>query len=97
MFNLPVTFKVNYGPATVNSVGVVTLDGLEGNVSITASQSGSAYVNPAPDVTQVFYVSSKQGRKLDFLNLVNQVDCVRHQRLPTFGPPRSSFYKRTPS
>jgi hypothetical protein len=66
VFSLPVTFTVNSGPASVNSVGVVTLDGLEGNVSITARQSGSAYVNPAPDVTQVFYVSSKQRQEIRF-------------------------------
>ncbi|MBT5716368.1 MAG: LamG domain-containing protein, partial [Opitutae bacterium] len=66
VFSLPVTFIVNSGPASVNSVGVVTLDGLEGNVSITARQSGSAYVNPAPEVTQVFYVSSKQRQEIRF-------------------------------
>ena len=66
VFNLPVSFVVNYGPASVNSVGLVTLDGLEGNVSITASQSGSAYVNPATPVTQVFFVSSKQRQEIRF-------------------------------
>ncbi|MEJ6622023.1 MAG: hypothetical protein QNL93_08760, partial [Opitutae bacterium] len=66
IFNLPVSFVVNSGPASVNSVGLVTLDGLEGNVSITASQSGSAYVNPATPVTQVFYVSSKQRQEIRF-------------------------------
>ena len=66
IFNLPVSFTVNYGPASVDSVGVVTLDGLEGNVSITASQSGSAYLNPATPVTQVFYVSSKQRQEIRF-------------------------------
>ena len=69
VFNLPVSFVVNSGPASVNSVGVVTLDGMEGNVSITASQSGSAYVNPATPVTQVFYVSSKQRQEIRFPSL----------------------------
>jgi hypothetical protein len=69
VFNLPVSFTVNYGPASVNSVGVVTLDGLEGNVSITASQSGSAYINPATPVTRVFYVSSKQRQEIRFPRL----------------------------
>ena len=69
VFNLPVSFTVNSGPASVNSVGVVTLDGLEGNVSITASQSGSAYINPATPVTRVFYVSSKQRQEIRFPRL----------------------------
>jgi len=66
VFNLPVSFTINYGHANVNSVGIVTLDGLEGNVSITASQSGSAYVHPATPVTQVFNVSSKQRQEIRF-------------------------------
>ena len=66
VFNLPVSFNVVSGPASVNSVGVVTLNGLEGNVTITASQSGSAYVNPAPSVTQTFYVSAKQRQEIRF-------------------------------
>ena len=47
-------------------MGIVTLDGLEGNVSITATQSGSAYVHPAPPVTQVFNISSKQRQEIRF-------------------------------
>jgi hypothetical protein len=66
VFNLPVSFTINYGHANVNSVGIVTLDGLEGNVSITATQSGSAYVHPATPVTQVFNVSSKQRQEIRF-------------------------------
>ncbi|MDA8774178.1 hypothetical protein N9N13_00495, partial [Opitutales bacterium] len=64
--NLPVSFTIISGPASVNSVGIVTLDGLEGNVTIKASQSGSAYVKPAPDVFQSFYVSSKQRQEIRF-------------------------------
>ena len=66
VFNLPVSFEVVSGPASVNTVGVVTLNGLEGNVTITASQSGSAYVNPAPSITQTFYVSAKQRQEIRF-------------------------------
>jgi hypothetical protein len=66
VFNLPVSFEVVSGPASVNTVGVVTLNGLEGNVTITASQSGSAYVNAAPSITQTFYVSAKQRQEIRF-------------------------------
>jgi hypothetical protein len=57
---LPVSFKVDYGPATINSSGLVVLDGVAGEVSITAAQPGSAYFSPAPPVTRVFEVSLKQ-------------------------------------
>jgi hypothetical protein len=66
VFNLPVSFELVSGPASVNTVGVVTLNGLEGNVTITASQSGSAYVNAAPSITQTFYVSAKQRQEIRF-------------------------------
>jgi hypothetical protein len=58
--DLPVSFKVDYGPATINSSGLVVLDGVAGEVSITAAQPGSAYFSPAPPVTRVFEVSPKQ-------------------------------------
>ena len=60
VFNLPVSFSVSSGPATVDSNGVVTLDGVEGNVTIVAAQGGSAYVKPAPVVEYTFVVSHKQ-------------------------------------
>ena len=47
VFTLPVTFTVDYGPASVDAAGVLVLDGMEGNVSITATQSGG-YVKAAP-------------------------------------------------
>jgi len=60
VYNLPVSFKKESGPANVESSGLVTLDGTAGTVTITAAQSGSAYVNPAPPVTISFNISSKQ-------------------------------------
>jgi hypothetical protein len=66
VFSLPVTFTVDYGPATVDASGVVILEGLEGNVSITATQSGSAYVKAAPPVTQIIEISSKQRQEIRF-------------------------------
>ena len=58
--DLPVFFKVDYGPATINSSGIIVLNGVAGEVSITAAQTGSAYYNPATPVTRVFEVSPKQ-------------------------------------
>ena len=57
---LPVTYKVNSGPATINSSGLVILDGTSGLVSITVAQPGSAYFKPASPITRVFAVSEKQ-------------------------------------
>ena len=72
VFNLPVKFTLNHGdPAFVNSVGILTLEGLEGNVTVTATQSGRAYVNPAPPVVRTFYVSSKQRQVIRFPNVGN--------------------------
>jgi hypothetical protein len=63
---LPVAFNVTSGPATINSSGLVTLDGVSGEVSITAVQYGSAYYHPAPPVVRVFDVSSKQRPQIIF-------------------------------
>ena len=56
----------------VNSA-IVTLDGLEGNVTTTATQSGSAYVHPAQPVTQTFFVSSKQRQVIRFPTMIRLV------------------------
>jgi hypothetical protein len=66
VYSLPVTFTVVSGPASVNAAGVLVLDGMEGNVSITATQSGSAYVKAAAPVTQIFEVSSRQRQEIRF-------------------------------
>ena len=47
VFTLPVTFTVDYGPASVDAAGVLVLDGMEGSVSIT-TQSGSACIKWLP-------------------------------------------------
>ena len=64
VYNLPVTFTVDYGPASVDSAGVVTLDGIAAEVKITAHQNGSAYVHPAISVTHVFQVTTKQRQEI---------------------------------
>ena len=58
-YNLPVTIKIESGPATLDSRGVITLDGTAGMVVLSASQSGNAYVKAAPTIFQSFEVSSK--------------------------------------
>ena len=63
---MPVTFKVEFGPATVDSNGLVILDGVAGSVGITAAQPGSAYFNPATPVTRIFEVSTKQRPEIIF-------------------------------
>ena len=69
IFHLPVRYQVKSGHASVDSQGLVSLDGVAGTVVITAAQSGSAYVNPAPPVDIEFEVSSKQRPKIIFKNL----------------------------
>jgi hypothetical protein len=66
VYSLPVSFTVDYGPASVDAAGVLVLDGMAGNVSVTASQSGSAYVKAATSVTQVFEVTSRQRQEIRF-------------------------------
>ncbi|MFP6901164.1 MAG: Ig-like domain-containing protein, partial [Opitutales bacterium] len=63
---LPVSFSVDYGPATVSPNGIITLDGAVGAISVTARQSGSAYVNPAVPVTRIVVVSNKQRQTIQF-------------------------------
>ena len=64
--HMPVTFRVEFGPATVDSNGLVILDGIAGSVGITAAQPGSAYFNPATPVTRIFEVSTKQRPEIIF-------------------------------
>jgi hypothetical protein len=68
---MPVTFKVEYGPATVDSHGLVILDGVAGPVAITAAQAGSAYFNPAPPVTRIFDISTKLRPEIIFPQSTN--------------------------
>ena len=69
MFNLPLSFNVVSGPATVDPNGLVSLDGVAGTVLITIAQSGSAYVHPALPLEIEFEVSNKQRPKVFFKNL----------------------------
>ncbi len=55
--NLPVSFSILSGPATLSG-NILTLTGAEGVVSVRASQAGDATYNPAADVIREFTVSS---------------------------------------
>ncbi len=70
---LPVSYKVNSGPATVSG-NTVTITGV-GEVWIEASQPGNGNYNPAPVVTRNFFVSSgavKQSQNITFDALPNR-------------------------
>lgn len=54
---LPVTLAVS-GPATVSDGNVITLTGVVGTVTLTASQAGTTTLAPAQNVTQSFSVST---------------------------------------
>ena len=47
IYKLPVVLSVESGPATIDSQGIITLDGKVGTIVIKAEQSGNAFVNPA--------------------------------------------------
>ena len=54
---LPVSFTVVSGPATLSG-NALSITGV-GQVVVKASQAGSTFINPAPDVTQSFNVNAK--------------------------------------
>ena len=54
---LPVNFSIVSGPATING-DTITLTGVEGTVTVRASQPGNSEYNPAPDVDQSFNVTN---------------------------------------
>ena len=53
---LPVSYTVVSGPATVSG-NTITLTGVEGTVTVRASQSGNSQFNPAANVNRVFEVT----------------------------------------
>ncbi len=54
--NLPITYKILGGPASVNS-NILTLNGTEGTVVITAQQAGNAQYLPAQNMNRAFKVT----------------------------------------
>jgi hypothetical protein len=68
IYNLPVSFQVVSGPASIDARGVITLSGNAGTVVISASQSGNAFVNAAVPVLRTFEVSSKTRPSILFLD-----------------------------
>jgi hypothetical protein len=67
--NLPVSFIIESGPATI-SANAVTITGA-GTVIVRASQSGSSNYNAAPDVS-VSFVVAKAGQTISFGPLPNK-------------------------
>ena len=66
--NLPVSVNVSSGPATLNG-NIVTLNGSEGTIVLTASQTGNVDYNPAQDVNYRIIVQKySQSIKLDSFN-----------------------------
>jgi len=56
--NLPVTYNVISGPATISG-NTLTVTGV-GTVVVQASQPGNSFYNPAPTVTQTFTVTNSR-------------------------------------
>jgi len=71
VYNLPITLRVESGPGTIDSRGVVTLDGTEGLIVISASQSGNAFVHAADTVFIQIEVSSKSRPSVLFADSKN--------------------------
>lgn len=61
---LPVSLRIQSGPATMNG-NTITLNGTAGTVVIRASQTGNEAYRPAADVTQSFTVSAPATEKLN--------------------------------
>jgi hypothetical protein len=76
---LPVTLAVS-GPATVSDGNVITLTGVVGTVTLTASQAGNTILAPAPNVTQSFAVGTCKGpapvcQRITFASIPNHTAC----------------------
>ncbi len=72
VYNLPVTLKIESGPATIDARGVVTLDGTDGTVVVSARQSGNAFVNEAETIYINIEVSSKTRPSILFSDFKNE-------------------------
>ena len=66
---LPITFKVDYGPATINSSGLVVLDGAAGEVSIAAAQSEVLISIPLLQLPEFLKYRTNKDRLLYFLKV----------------------------
>jgi hypothetical protein len=66
VYELPVSLSITSGPATIDSRGVVTLDGIPGTVTVGIEQGGNAFVNKAETELISFEVSSLTRPKVIF-------------------------------
>lgn len=69
VYTLPVVLTIESGPATIDALGVVTLDGSAGTVVISATQSGNAYVEAAPTKYLSIEVSDRTRPTILFTDL----------------------------
>jgi len=73
--NLPVTFSIESGPATISGQ-TITLNGTVGTVVVKASQTGNEAYKAAPNQRQSFYVAEpaveKQSQSIIFPAIANK-------------------------
>ena len=66
VYRLPVSLAIQSGPASIDSTGVVSLEGTPGTIVIVASQVGNAFINPAPQMEIEVQVLDKTRPKILF-------------------------------
>jgi hypothetical protein len=66
VYRLPVSLAIQSGPASIDSTGVISLDGTPGTIVIVASQVGNAFINPAPLAEIEIQVMDKTRPKILF-------------------------------
>ena len=69
VYKLPVVLEIISGPASIDALGVVTLDGSLGTVIISANQSGNAYVEAAETKFLTIEISSRTRPTILFSDL----------------------------
>ena len=74
IYRLPVVLKIESGPATIDPLGVITLDGSAGTIVISASQSGNAFVEAAPTAYLSIEVSNRTRPTILFTDFKKEGD-----------------------
>ena len=69
VYRLPVILKIESGPATIDPLGVVTLDGSAGTIVISANQSGNAYIEAAETKFLTIEISNRTRPTILFSDL----------------------------
>ena len=88
VYRLPVVLKVESGPAEMDALGVITLDGSAGTIVVSANQSGNAFVNAAPPVYLTIEVSNRTRPTILFTDLKKKVLSILYSGKQTRGYPR---------